>query len=87
MAEDSDLERTELPSQRRLDQAREKGQVARSRELSTLAVLVEGGATLCFMGASLTRHMMESLRGGLTLDKGLACNTLLINNPISSNST
>ena len=29
MAEDSDLEKTEQPSQRRLEQAREEGQVAR----------------------------------------------------------
>jgi flagellar biosynthetic protein FlhB len=78
MAEDSDLERTELPSQRRLDQAREKGQVARSRELSTFAVLLAGGATLWFMGASLTQHMVESLRVGLTLDKELAFNPELI---------
>lgn len=78
MAEDSDLEKTELPSQRRIDQAREKGQVARSRELSTFAVLLAGGATLWFMGASLTQHMVESLRTGLTLDKELAFNTQLI---------
>ncbi len=78
MAEDSDLERTELPSQRRIDQAREKGQVARSRELSTFAVLLAGGATLWFMGASLTRHMVDALRTGLTIDKGLAFNTDLI---------
>ena len=78
MAEDSDLERTELPSQRRLDQAREKGQVARSRELSTFAVLLAGGATLWFMGASLTRHLVDSLRVGLTLDKDLAFNSALI---------
>jgi len=78
MAEDSDLEKTELPSQRRLDQAREKGQVARSRELSTFSVLLAGGATLWFMGASFTQHMVESLRTGLTLDKELAFNTQLI---------
>jgi flagellar biosynthetic protein FlhB len=78
MAEDSDLERTELPSQRRLDQARGKGQVARSRELSTFAVLLAGGGTLWFMGASLGQHMVESLRVGLTLDKELAFNTQLI---------
>jgi flagellar biosynthetic protein FlhB len=87
MAEDSDLEKTELPSQRRLDQAREKGQVARSRELSTFAVLLAGGAMLWFMGASLTQHMVESLRIGLTLDKELAFNTHLIIIPISSKST
>ncbi len=78
MAEDSDLEKTELPSQRRLDQAREKGQVARSRELSTFAVLLAGGGTLWFMGASFTQHMLESLRVGLTINKELAFNTELI---------
>ncbi|MEQ1673677.1 MAG: flagellar biosynthesis protein FlhB [Candidatus Nitrotoga sp.] len=78
MAEDSDLEKTEQPSQRKLDQAREKGQVARSRELSTFAVLLAGGATLWFMGASLTEHMVQSLRAGLTMDKELAFNSSLI---------
>jgi flagellar biosynthetic protein FlhB len=78
MAEDSDLEKSELPSQRRLDQAREKGQVARSRELSTFAVLLAGGATLWFMGASFTRHMTESMSAGLNIDKALAFNTGLM---------
>jgi flagellar biosynthetic protein FlhB len=91
MAEHSDLERTGLPLQqplqRRLDQAREKCQVARSRELSTITVLLVGGATLCFMGESLSRHLMESLHVWLALDKGLACNSRVINNPISLNST
>ncbi|MBI5438537.1 MAG: flagellar type III secretion system protein FlhB [Nitrosomonadales bacterium] len=78
MAEDSDLEKTEQPSQRRLDQAREKGQVARSRELSTFVVLLAGGGTLWFMGAPFTRHMVKSLRDGLTIGRDLAFDTGLI---------
>ncbi|MCR4299469.1 MAG: flagellar biosynthesis protein FlhB [Gallionella sp.] len=78
MAEDSDLEKTEQPSQRRLDQAREKGQVARSRELSTFAVLLAGGGTLWFMGASFTQHMVKMLHDGLTLNRDLAFNTNLL---------
>lgn len=78
MAEDSDLEKTEPPSQRRLDQAREKGQVARSRELSTFAVLLAGGATLWFMGAAFVQHMVQSLQTGLTLNRELAFNSNLI---------
>ena len=74
MAEDSDLEKTEQPSQRKLDQAREKGQVARSRELSTFAVLLAGGGVLWFMGASFTQHMVKLLHDGLTLDRELAFN-------------
>lgn len=78
MAEDSDLEKTEQPSQRRLDQAREKGQVARSRELSTFAVLLAGGGTLWFMGASLTQQMVKLLRDGLTLSQEMAFNSSLM---------
>lgn len=72
MAQDSDLEKTEQPSQRRLEQAREEGQVARSRELSTFAVLMAGGAGIWFMGSSLTGQLIKLIRDGLTLDAELA---------------
>ena len=72
MAEGSDLEKTEQPSQRRLEQAREEGQVARSRELSTFAVLMAGGAGLWVMGSSLTGQLTKLVREGLTLDADLA---------------
>ena len=78
MAEDSDLERTEQPSQRRLDQAREEGQVARSRELSTFAVLWAGGAGLWVMGSSLSAQLTKVLRDGLTLDTKLAFHSDLL---------
>ena len=78
MAEDSDLEKTEQPSQRRLDQAREKGQVARSRELSTFAVLLAGGGTLWFLGASFTQRMVKLMQDGLTLTHDMAFNSGLL---------
>lgn len=78
MADDSDLEKTEQPSQRRIDQARERGQVARSRELSTFAVLMAGGATLWFMGDTFIQHMVQSLRTGLTWEREIAFNTNLL---------
>ena len=78
MAEDSDLEKTEQPSQRKLDQAREKGQVARSRELSTFAVLLAGGSALWFMGATFTQHMVKMLHDGLTLERDMAFNADLM---------
>jgi flagellar biosynthetic protein FlhB len=71
MAEDSDLEKTEQPSQRRLDQAKEKGQVARSHELSTFSILMAGGAALWFMGASLNAQMVRLLHDGLTINRDL----------------
>lgn len=76
--EDSDLEKTESPSQRRLDQAREEGQVARSRELSTFAVLMAGGAGLWLMGSSLSQNLLQLMREGLTLDTALAFNQWLL---------
>jgi flagellar biosynthesis protein FlhB len=75
MAEDSDLEKTEQPSLQRLDKAREEGQVARSRELTTFVVLVAGGAGLWLMGSSITLKLKILFRDGLTLDKGLSYNT------------
>lgn len=70
--QDSDLEKTELPSQRRLDQAREEGQVARSRELSTFLALLAGGAGLWLMGSYFAQSMLRVLREGLSLNTGLA---------------
>jgi flagellar biosynthetic protein FlhB len=76
--QDSDLEKTESPSQRKLDQAREEGQVARSRELSTFLGLMVGGAGLWMMGSALLQSLIAVLREGLTLDKELAFNTELL---------
>lgn len=78
MADESDLEKTEQPSQRRIDQAREQGQVARSRELSTFAVLLAGGGVLWFMGASLTQSMVQMLRDGLVIDREMVFNSALM---------
>lgn len=72
MAEDSDLERTEPASPRRIEQAREKGQVARSRELTTVAVLLAAGGGMMFMGEGMMGHMRALMRNALTLDKTAA---------------
>ena len=50
MAEqDSGQERTEDPSGKRLDEAREKGQVPRSQELSTVVVLISSAVAMLFV--------------------------------------
>ena len=72
MAEESDLERTEPASSKRLEQAREKGQVARSRELSTFAVLIAGGGGLTMMASGLMESMTHLMRQGLQLDRSAA---------------
>ncbi|MBS1170806.1 MAG: flhB [Burkholderiaceae bacterium] len=63
MAEESDLEKTESPSPRRLEKAREEGNVPRSRELATCTILLAGGAGMWVMGDGLMlkiRHMLSS---------------------------
>ncbi len=78
MAEDSDLERTEPASQRRIEQAREKGQIARSRELSTFAVLMAAGGALMALGPQLMEGLLALMRNGLTVERAVAFDPLLM---------
>lgn len=58
MAEsESAQERTEQPTPKRLREAREKGQVARSRELATFLVMTAGAAALLASGAPMARRL------------------------------
>jgi flagellar biosynthetic protein FlhB len=78
MAEDSDLDRSEPASQRRLEQARAKGQVPRSPELSTFVVLLAAGAGLIVMGGNLIGHLRVMLQHALTVDRAAAFETPLM---------
>ncbi|MEI6732399.1 MAG: flagellar biosynthesis protein FlhB [Comamonadaceae bacterium] len=78
MAEDTELERTEPASVRRREQAREEGQVARSRELSTLALLLAAAGGLWSMGPGLAERLSGLVRHGLQLDRALAFDTELM---------
>ncbi|MDX1302342.1 flagellar biosynthesis protein FlhB [Photobacterium sp.] len=53
MSDSDGQERTESATPRRLEQAREKGQVPRSRELASVAVLVAGAVSLMWFGEGL----------------------------------
>ena len=61
-------ERTEEPSQRRLEQARERGQVPRSRELTNFATMIGGSAALVAVGGTLVGRMSHIMYNGLTID-------------------
>ncbi len=61
-------ERTEEPSQRRLQEARERGQVPRSRELTNCATMIGGSVALAAMGSALARGMSQMMRRGMTID-------------------
>ena len=68
MADESDLEKTEAASPRRLEKAREEGQIARSRELGTFLLLAAGTGALWLGGGMLYRGLAGVLRNGLGFD-------------------
>jgi flagellar biosynthetic protein FlhB len=72
MAEDSDLEKTEQASQKRLDKAREDGDIPRSRELATSAVLFSSGLFIMMMGDFFKDALLKSMSSGLHIDRSMA---------------
>ena len=78
MAEETGFERTEPASERRREQSREEGQVVRSRELSTLALLLAAGGGFWFMGAGLADSLSGLMRNSMQIDRVLAFNTDLV---------
>lgn len=78
MAEDSDLERTEPASGKRLEQARSQGNIPRSRELASFAVTMTGVAMLMSQGGKLGQSIMETARRTLTFDGPTAHSTDVI---------
>jgi flagellar biosynthetic protein FlhB len=61
-------ERTEEPSQRRLQEARERGQLPRSRELTNFATMIGGSAALVAIGGTVAAHLSQMMRRSLTID-------------------
>jgi len=78
VAEDSDLEKTEQPSARRLEQAREEGQVPQSRELSTFLVLIAGVAGLWLLGEWMADRILGVLRRGFSFERATAFDSKLM---------
>lgn len=84
MAEDSDLEKTEQASPKRLEKAREEGDVPRSRELATVTVLLASGLGLLILGRHLSDALKTSLSTGLNFDRAAAFDSLYLLTNISN---
>jgi flagellar biosynthetic protein FlhB len=67
MAERPAGERTEQPTERRLREARERGQVARSRELETTAVLIAASLTLLAAAPMIVGSASDLLQQALVI--------------------
>ncbi|HID81274.1 MAG TPA: flagellar biosynthesis protein FlhB [Chromatiales bacterium] len=70
MAEqNSGQERTEQPTEKRLKDSREKGQVPRSRELNTMVVMLASAMGLFVFGGSMGEKLMRLISMDLHLDR------------------
>jgi flagellar biosynthetic protein FlhB len=76
--EESDQERTEPASPRRLEKSRDEGQVPRSPELSTFVVLIAAGAGLWVMGGHLTRQLSTLMKDGMKVPRNVGFDSTLI---------
>ncbi len=68
MAEESDLERNYPATPRRLEQAREHGQVARSRELTAAAVALVAAIGIWALGPQFVRRCLMLVQQGMQFD-------------------
>jgi flagellar biosynthetic protein FlhB len=81
MAENSDLEKTEQATPKRLEKARKDGDVPRSRELGTVTLLIAAGLGMMMMGEHLNSALKTTLKSGLSFTRTTAFDqTYLITN-------
>src|SRR5699024_7204284 len=78
MAEESDLDKTEPATPRRLEKAREEGQVARSRELNTFMLLSAGVAALWFLGGRLYQGLAGIIETTMWFDPRVMADTTVM---------
>ncbi|WP_372965730.1 flagellar biosynthesis protein FlhB [Marinobacter sp.] len=77
MAEENDnsQEKTEEPTPRRLEKAREDGQTARSKELATMAVLLAGAGGLLMFGTSLASAFEGIMHDSFVIERAAIFDT------------
>ena len=85
MAEnDQAQERTEQPTPKRIEEARRKGQIPRSRDLTAAAVLLAGGTSLYMLGGYIGGQMHAMMRRSFTPSREQALDTSYLISSLSS---
>lgn len=85
MAEESDVEKTEPASPRRLEKAREEGQIARSRELNTFLLLAVGVAALWLSSKQLFIALKTVIQRSMWFEPRLVLDdTLMVTTVVTS---
>jgi len=69
MAEETGQEKTEEPTAKRLREAREKGDVPRSKELTTTVLLLAAALSAYLFGAQIARQLSAMMRYNFELDQ------------------
>lgn len=67
--EDSGQERTEEPTAKRQEDAKKKGQIARSRELNTMAVMLASAVAMVMLGKAMIFDLGELLKQHLHISR------------------
>ena len=73
--EQTGQERTEEPTERRLQEARKKGQVPRSKELNTMLSLLLASISLLVFGGYISQNLMQISVEGFSIPRELAFDT------------
>jgi flagellar biosynthetic protein FlhB len=69
VAQDDGQERTEEATPKRQREAKEKGQIARSRELTTLVMLLIAGAAMMVMGDQMVSSILTAMESGFQVQR------------------
>lgn len=72
MAEESDQERTEQPTGKRIEKAREQGDVPRSREMATCVMMLIGGSTLWMFSGPLVTSLNRLMVSTMSFERAAA---------------
>ncbi|MGB0867116.1 MAG: flagellar biosynthesis protein FlhB [Granulosicoccaceae bacterium] len=64
---DDSQEKTEDPTEKRLKESKDKGQVPRSRDFNTMAIMIAGAVGLWLQGANMASDLQDMLRGSFSV--------------------
>ena len=78
MAEESGQERTEQPTPKRQADAKRKGQIARSRDFNTMAIVALAAAGLLMMGGSMADGISQLMIKGLSPSRAQIFDTMQV---------
>jgi flagellar biosynthesis protein FlhB len=78
VAEESDEDKTESPTAHRLEKAREEGQIPRSRELTSVLMLLAGLLILWLGGTLMAEQLASMLASGFRFDHTMATDDRMV---------